>query len=66
MITHFQYYLCHFKNMKGIYQNSLRQEYNILMITIWRASLDAFWSQDPGTVGGNITILRKMVKLAKE
>ena len=36
------------------------------MITNCRASLDAFWSRDPGTVGGNITILRKMVIMAKE
>ena len=60
MITHFQYYLCHFKNMKVIYTNSLRQEYNILMITIWRASLYAFLIREPGTVRVNITIMRNM------
>ena len=36
------------------------------MITIWRASLDAFCSQDPGAVRGNPTILRKMGMMTKE
>ena len=36
------------------------------MITIWRASLDAFCSQDPGTVKGNPTIMRKMGMMTKE
>ena len=36
------------------------------MITIWRESLDAFCSQDPGTVKGNPTILRKMGMMTKE
>ena len=36
------------------------------MITIWRASLDAFWSRDPGRVSGNITIMIKMGMMAKE
>ena len=36
------------------------------MITIWRASLDAFWSLEPGTLRRNLTILRKMGIMAKE
>ena len=36
------------------------------MIANWRESLDTFWSRGPGTVRGNITILRKMVIMAKE
>ena len=60
MLTHFKCNLRHFKKTKGIYMNSLRQEYNILMITIWRESLDDFWSREPGTVRGNIAITRKM------
>ena len=36
------------------------------MITIWRESLDAFCSQDPGAVRGNPTILRKMGMMTKE
>ena len=36
------------------------------MITIWRASLDDFWSQEPGTVRVNLTILRKVRITTKE
>ena len=36
------------------------------MITICRASLDAFCSQDPGAVRGNLTILRNMGIMTKE
>ena len=36
------------------------------MITIWRASLYAFWSQEPGTVKGNLTIMRNMGMMTKE
>ena len=36
------------------------------MITIWRASLDAFCSRGTGTVRGNITILRNMGMMTKE
>ena len=60
MLTHFKCNLRHFKNTKGIYMNSLIQKYNILMITIWRTSLYAFWNREPSTVRGNIAITRKM------
>ena len=66
MLTHFKYDLYHFQNIKGRYLNRLRQEYNRFMTTIWRTSLDAFWSQEPGTVMGNLIILRKMVMMTKE
>ena len=36
------------------------------MITIWRVSLDAFWSRYPGTVRGNITIMLNMGMMTKE
>ena len=36
------------------------------MITIWRASLDAIWSREPGTLRINLTIMRKMGIMAKE
>ena len=35
------------------------------MITIWRASLEAFWIWEPGTVNGNITMLRNMGTMYK-
>ena len=66
MITDLQCDLFNFKNMKGRYPNRLRQEYNILMITIWRVSLDAFWIQEPGTVRVTITIMVNMGIMNKE
>ena len=66
MLTHFKYDLYHFQNIKGRYLNRLRQEYNTFMTTIWRTSLDAFWSQEPGTVRVNITILRKVGIMTNE
>ena len=36
------------------------------MITIWRASLYAFWRQEPVTVKGNLTIMRNMGMMTKE
>ena len=36
------------------------------MITIWRASLYAFWGQYFGTVRGNIAIMINMVMMDKE
>ena len=58
--------MCHFRDMKGRYPNRARQEYDRLMITIWRALLDAFWSRETGTVRGDLTIMRNMVMMAKE
>ena len=66
MLTHFQCDLFNFKNMKGIYLNSLRQEYSILIINIQRVSLYDFWSWDPGTVRIKLTIPRKMGMVDKE
>ena len=66
MLTHLKCNLCHFQNMKGRYTNSLIHEYNRLMITIWRASFSAYWIQEPGTLRGNLTILKKMGMMTKE
>ena len=52
--------------MKGRHTNMLRKEEDIFMITIWRSSLDYFWSPEPGIVRGNITMMIKIVILAKE
>ena len=52
MLTHFQWGLCHFQNMKGIYLNILKQEYNRLMVNIWKASLDNFWIWEPVALMG--------------
>ena len=52
--------------MKGRYPNRLIQEYDRFIITIWRALVDAFWSQKPGTVRINLTMLRNMGMMVKE
>ena len=52
--------------MNGRDPNRLRQEDNIFMITIWRTLLDTFWSQEPVTVRGNITMLINMGTAPKE
>ena len=66
LITHFQCDLCHFRNMKGIELDKGSEKDKKLVISIRRASLDEFWSREPGTVRGNLTMLRDMVKMAKE
>ena len=66
MLTHSQCNMCHFRNMNERYSNKVMQEYYRLMITIWRALLDAFWSRESGTVRLNITMLRNMGMMAKE
>ena len=60
MLTNFQCDLCHFQNMKGrdLTEGSDKEEK--LVMDIRRASLDAFWSREPGTVRGNLNMLRKM------
>ena len=64
-LTHFQCDLCHFRIMNGIDPTNARQEYERLMIAIKRASLHAFWSREPGTVRGDLTILRKVGSIAR-
>ena len=66
MLTHFQCDMCHIWNMKGRYPNRVRKEYDRLMISIWRALLDAFWSWKPCTVMWDITMLINMVMMANE
>ena len=66
MLTRFQFNMCHFWNMNGRYINRLRQEYNRLMIIIRWELLESFWSTEPGTVRGSITMLRKMGMVDKE
>ena len=54
----FQCNICHFRNIKGKDPNMLIQEDEIFTITIQQELLYAFWIQDPGTVRGNITMLK--------
>ena len=66
MLTHFQCDLCHFINMKGRDLIKGSNKDKKLIIDIRRVSLEAFWSREPGTVKGNLTIMRKMGMMDRE
>ena len=63
MRSHFQCDLCHFRNIKGRGMTNGSYKYEILITAIRRASLDGFWSREPGTVRGNLKIMRNMGKI---
>ena len=65
MLTHFQCGLCYFLNMKGRDPTEGIEKDKRLVIAISRASLDAFWIKEPGTVKGYFTMLRKMGTMAR-
>ena len=66
MIIQFHYEPCHFRNTKGTYQFISFLEEMLLMIEIRRASLDAFWSREPGTFRGYLTMLINLIVTASE
>ena len=66
MFTYFQCDFCHFINMKGIDLNEGSDKEEKLVISIRRASLDALWIREPGTVRGNFNMLRNMGTMAME
>ena len=43
----------------------LNHKYQTLMVTTRKALLDTFWSQEPGTIRRYISMLRKMIGVAK-
>ena len=43
---------------KGGNNTYFQKKYGILLETIRRDTLDAFWSRDPGTVKGNLTMAK--------
>ena len=45
----FQCELCHFRNLKGCDPRNVKEDI-LLIRTIRRANVDAFWSREPGTV----------------
>ena len=49
ILTNFKCDLCHFRNIKGQYLTEGRDKDERLIISNRRASLDAFWSIEPGT-----------------
>ena len=66
MLTHFQCDLCHFLNMNGRDPSKGSDKDERLIISIRRASLDAFWSIETVTVRGDLNMLRKMVTMDRE
>ena len=48
MLTNFQCDICHFCNIKGRSPERSNLKDNMLLETIWRELLDAFWSWEPG------------------
>jgi len=65
-ITPFQCDLCHFRNLQGRDPKPGRGKDDRLLVFIRRATLDAFWSREPGTVAKNLGQLKLMSKAADE
>ena len=51
--------------MKGRDPNEGSNKDARLIIAIMRATLDSFWRREPGTVRGNLNMLRKMGTMAR-
>ena len=66
IIKNFQCDLCHFLNMKEREPTEESNKDKKFVISIRRASLDEFWSREPGTVRGDFTMLRKMGRMSRE
>ena len=66
MLKIFQVDLCHFRNTKGRYLTEGSNKYDILIVAIRRASLEAFCVRELGKVRGNLTMLRKMGMMDRE
>ena len=61
----FQCDLCHFRNLKGSNPRANAEDF-LLLRTIRRASLDAFWSREPSTVESNRREGMKIERVSEE
>ena len=61
----FQCDLCHFRNLKGLNPRANAEDF-LLLKTIRRASLDAFWSREPSTVESNRRQGMKIERVSEE
>ena len=61
LLIPFQCEICHYRNLKGMDPTGTKDD-GILLRTIRRANLDAFWSREPGTVSAT---RRDSLKLAE-
>jgi len=59
LITPFQCDICHFRNLTGKNPDMTAPKDHVLMRTIRRAQLDAFWATEPSTVSRNLGELNK-------
>ena len=66
LLTSFQCDLCHFRNIQIRNTDMYIPEDETLMVTIWRALLGNFWSQDTGNVRVNQTMLKKTKVIVRE
>ena len=65
LITHFQCDLCQLSKIQGGDPNPQGGEDMRLMVATIRAALDIFWIREPGTVRGYLTMLKKLMKVAR-
>ena len=61
LLIPFQCEICHYRNLKGMDPTGTKAD-GILLRTIRRANLGAFWSREPGTVSAT---RRDSLKLAE-
>jgi hypothetical protein len=65
LVCPFQCDLCHFRNIqKRDPVVEIGQDVNML-VAIRRANLDALWAREPGTVSGNLGLMRRSVGIAE-
>ena len=64
MLTNFQCEKCYFRNIQGRDPDVLSEKYMILLVIIRRDTLDEFLSMEPGTVKGNLTMVKWLGKVA--
>ena len=65
LMISFQCELCQFRNLK-VCDPGIRAEYFLLLRTIRRANVDAFWSREPGTVEATRRDSRKLIKVGSQ
>ena len=64
MLTHFQCDKCHFRNIQGRDPDVISEKDMRLLVTIRRDTLDEFLSRETGAVKGNLTIVKRLWKVA--
>ena len=66
MLTNFQCEKFYFRNIQGRDPDVLSEKYMILLVIIRRDTLDEFLSMEPGTVKGNLTIVKRLGKVESD